>query len=206
MNVRFRLAALLLVSLGACQGAAPQADAPVASGSKAAGQPAPEAQKAPKAARRPVVAAVPELARRARALADREHSLEAVELTLRELVERCDAAQWQDETLVADSCVAALMLEGLLMQTNAWAKALEALPAELGAATPAELASQLGLVRARALIRTGDVAAAAALIRAQGTIRDWRVIGPFANERGGGFDAVYAPEEQLDLAQVVRGK
>jgi transglutaminase-like putative cysteine protease/Tfp pilus assembly protein PilF len=206
MNVRFRLAALFLVSLGACQGAAPQVDAPVASGSKAAGQPAASAQKAPKATTRPVVAAVPELARRARALADRERALEAVELTLRELVERCDAAQWQDETLVADSCVAALMLEGLLMQTNAWAKALEVLPAETGATTPAELASQLGLVRARALIRTGDVAAAASIISGQGTLRDWRVIGPFANERGGGFDAVYAPEEKLDLAQVVRGK
>ena len=206
MDARFRLAALFLVSLGACQGAAPQVDAPVASGSKAAEQPAARAQQAPQAARRPVVASVPELARRTRTLADRERALEAVELTLRELVERCDAAQWQDEALVADSCVAAVMLEGLLMQTNAWSRAFEVLPAELGATTPPELASQLGLIRARAAIRAGAVQQGAALITAQGTVRDWRVIGPFANERGGGLDAVYPPEEKLDLAQVVRGK
>lgn len=206
MNASFRLAALFLVSLGACQGAAPTAEAPAAAQGASASPPAVSARKAPQAARRPIVAAVPELARRVRALADRERALEAVELSLRELVERCDAAQWQDETLVADSCVAALMLEGLLVQTAGWPLALAALPEESAAATPPELASQLGLIRARAQIRSGEVAAAAELISAQGTIRDWRVIGPFANERGGGFDAVYAPEEKIELDARVRGK
>jgi len=42
--------------------------------------------------------------------------------------------------------------------------------------------------------------------RRLGFITDWRVIGPFENEKGGGFDVAYPPEREIDLGAEYPGK
>lgn len=54
--------------------------------------------------------------------------------------------------------------------------------------------------------RLGDFAAAAELTRALGFVTDWLVIGPFDNERGGGFAATHPPERGIDAAARYPGK
>lgn len=156
----------------------------------------------------PRVSATPELARRMRVLADRERTLEALQLGARELAERCAASDWSDELIVADSVVAALVLEQLIEESGAWRETSAALQRVLPIPTqvPHELRAQLELVLARASVRTGRIGPAREWLNGHGTLRDWQVIGPFANERGGGFDVAYAPEERIDLAATVRGK
>ena len=44
------------------------------------------------------------------------------------------------------------------------------------------------------------------LVEYFGYITDWKVIGPFDNSEGAGFEKVYPPEEQLDFAQQYQGK
>ncbi len=39
-----------------------------------------------------------------------------------------------------------------------------------------------------------------------GWVKDWRVIGPFDNTAGAGYDTVYPPEENLDFAAEYNGK
>ncbi|HNQ77799.1 MAG TPA: DUF3857 domain-containing protein [Acidobacteriota bacterium] len=46
---------------------------------------------------------------------------------------------------------------------------------------------------------------AEAMAKREGFITDWMIIAPFGNEDKGGFDAVYAPEEKLDLSASARG-
>jgi tetratricopeptide (TPR) repeat protein len=160
----------------------------------------------------PAVEATPRLALRARALADRAQPLAAARLLAKELGERLHAKAWGDPALVDDSVVAALELEALLQQTASWHEALETLERRkpFDAATPPELATQLDFVLARALTRAGRIADARELVRMRGAVSDWRIVGPFANERGGGHDAKYAPEDQLadelDLSATMRGK
>ncbi len=215
-----RIASLSLSLLVACRGVEPVA-APALAAPTAAKQ-APAASKPAAAApiatvpeaptvqqpSRPRIAATAELTRRVRALSDRARPLEAVELASRELAERCAAADWNDPMLLADSVVAALVLEDLLERSGAWREASyvlqRALP--LHPNTPQELRAQLELVLARASVRMGRVGPARDWLNTHGTIRDWRLIGPFANERGGGFDAVYAPEEKIDLLASAKGK
>ncbi|MBM3986390.1 MAG: DUF3857 domain-containing protein [Planctomycetes bacterium] len=156
----------------------------------------------------PRVSATPELARRMRALADRERTLDALQLGARELVERCADADWSDPTIVADSVVAALVLESLIEGSGAWRETTAVLQRALPipAHVPHEVRAQLELVLARSSVRTDRIVSAREWLDQHGTIRDWRVIGPFANERGGGFDVAYAPEEVIDLAASARGK
>ncbi len=46
---------------------------------------------------------------------------------------------------------------------------------------------------------------AEAMAKREGFITDWMIIAPFGNEDKGGFDAVYAPEEKLDLSASAMG-
>jgi hypothetical protein len=39
-----------------------------------------------------------------------------------------------------------------------------------------------------------------------GWVKDWRVIGPFDNTAGAGYDTVFPPEENLDFAAEYQGK
>ncbi|MBN1916786.1 MAG: DUF3857 domain-containing protein [Verrucomicrobia bacterium] len=54
--------------------------------------------------------------------------------------------------------------------------------------------------------QNGDLLGAAEKHRELGLITDWLVIGPFDNEGRAGFDAVYAPENLIDLDAAVPGK
>jgi transglutaminase-like putative cysteine protease/tetratricopeptide (TPR) repeat protein len=164
---------------------------------------APEARAQPK----PIDAAS-SLALRARALADRGKPLDAVRLALRELAERVTAKAWSDEMLVADSVVAAAVMEDVVGATYSWKRALDTLEAAqpFPDETPPELAAELDLVLARAYSRMGRVTDALRLMRSIGSVTDWRVIGSFANERGGGFDTAYPPETRIDLTAAMRGK
>ena len=82
-----------------------------------------------------------------RVLADRERTLEALQLGARELAERCAASDWSDELIVADSVVAALVLEQLIEESGAWRETSAALQRVLPIPTqvPHELRAQLEL-------------------------------------------------------------
>ncbi len=58
----------------------------------------------------------------------------------------------------------------------------------------------------RCRMHTGDLEDAARLRDRLGFITDWLVIGPFDNERGGGFNASLGPEKELDLLAEYDGK
>ncbi|MBL8801979.1 MAG: DUF3857 domain-containing protein [Planctomycetes bacterium] len=156
----------------------------------------------------PPRAPIPQLARRAFDLTSRGRPLESIELLLEELPERLRSAPWADALLVADSVVAAYLLEHELDKTNAWRLAAERLEAAkpFPANTPPELAAALDVTLARGLTRTGRVEEARRLMRANGALVDWRFIGPFPNERGAGFDLPQPPENALDFDAVQRGK
>jgi len=150
---------------------------------------------------------VPGLPRRLLELADHGDPTQAVENALHEMRARLAQVAWidsiQDETVVASE-----LLEGALDHTGMWTEAVEMLEAAkpFRASTPPDVAAQLDLILARGLVRMGRVQEALQLTRAQGALIDWRIVGPFANERGGGFDAVYDPEKGVDFDATMRGK
>lgn len=187
-----RLVALSVLALAAC------------SSERASQAP----QTPPSAAQRVAVAPTPQLARRALELEHAGRTLEALELLVAELDQRLHARSWDDPALLDDSIVAAEQLERLLESLEAWGQVVDALSAAKPFApqTPPELAAQLDLVLTRGLLRMGRIDDALALTRASGVLTDWRIVGPFANERGGGFDTAYEPESSLDFSAVMRGK
>jgi len=58
----------------------------------------------------------------------------------------------------------------------------------------------------RCHLRRGALAEATAIRDRLGFITDWQIIGPFENERGGGFATAYGPEKEIDLAATYDGK
>lgn len=195
MKVTHRIGAFFLLAAFACRAA--EDAAPIKAGPG-------DNRAAPTA----LVEPTPHLATRAFDLTHRGRPVEAIELLLTELTQRLRAQRWDDTMLVADSLAAALHLEPLLESVCAWRAAAEQLEAAkpFPLSTPPELAAQLDLVLARGLIRADRLAEALQLTRAGGALIDWRIIGPFANERGGGIDTQYEPEKALDFAATMRGK
>jgi tetratricopeptide (TPR) repeat protein len=63
-----------------------------------------------------------------------------------------------------------------------------------------ELASVLTYRLMDAYLRTGDLRRARAESARLGFVTDWRMIGPFENEQGGGFETAYPPETLWGLA------
>jgi len=55
-------------------------------------------------------------------------------------------------------------------------------------------------------LHRGRLAEAAAIRDSLGFIKEWQIIGPFENERGGGFDTVFGPEKEIDLDATYNGK
>lgn len=55
-------------------------------------------------------------------------------------------------------------------------------------------------------LHAGEIGRAAALLDGMGFVTDWRVIGPFQNEKGTGFDNAFEPEKEFDLAAKYEGK
>ncbi len=199
MTRTHRLASTLLLLALACS--APK-DSPATGAAAAAKTPQAQEREAP------IVAPTPQLTRRALELQHRGRPVEALELLLTELTQRLRSQPWSDESLTLDSIVAAQALERGLEAVAAWGLAVEKLASAkpFAPATPPELAAQLDLVLSRGLARVGRVEEAHNLTRASGALLDWRIIGPFANERGGGFDTAYEPESKLDYAATMRGK
>jgi tetratricopeptide (TPR) repeat protein len=68
------------------------------------------------------------------------------------------------------------------------------------------LLDALTLLDLEAALLSGDQAAAASATPALGFVTSWWIVGPFDNERGGGFGRVLAPEQTLDLDAVLDGK
>src|SRR5882672_2702966 len=189
----------------------------LAVGCTTAKAPVPDVAQAPESspssareARKPeaVVAATANLPRRALELANHGRQLDAFKLLLSETHQRLHARAWHDEMLVAESVIAALELERSTASLNAWEPCVAALEASKPFAkeTPPELAAALDQTLAQGLRRLGRVGDARALTLSNGALTDWLVIGPFANERGTGFDIKYTPEDAIDLEHAVRGK
>lgn len=151
---------------------------------------------------------VPWLADRALALYGRADPAGAEELLARELGERLATGAWSDELVIADSVVAAELWTEIAFTSDSWRRTADACARfgdTLGGA-PHELAAVLTRLHAAALRNTGDVARARELSLALGNVTDWQLIGPFDNERGGGFDVAYDPEKAIDVAASVPGK
>ncbi len=192
MKLFHRLAALSVLALVAC------------SSERASQAP----HSLPAGTERVAVAPTPQLVRRALELEHTGRALSALELLLAELDQRLHARSWDDAALVDDSIVAAEQLERLLGTFEAWVQVVDALSAAKPFApqTPPELAAQLDLILTRGLARLARIDDALALTRASGALTDWRLIGPFANERGGGFDVASGPESSVDFSATMRGK
>lgn len=58
----------------------------------------------------------------------------------------------------------------------------------------------------RCHMHRGALTEAAAIRDRLGFITDWHIIGPFENERGGGFATAYGPEQEIDLDATYDGK
>ncbi|MHC4198387.1 MAG: tetratricopeptide repeat protein, partial [Planctomycetota bacterium] len=69
-----------------------------------------------------------------------------------------------------------------------------------------ELVSWLTWRLAELRLRAGKPELAAAEWGKLGFVTDWRVIGPFENEKGGGFRVPYPPEKEIDFEAVYKGK
>lgn len=74
------------------------------------------------------------------------------------------------------------------------------------ARSASELESWLTYRLGELAFRTGDYRRRAAEYAKLGFITDWRVIGPFENEQGGGFRTPYPPEQELAFDAVYPGK
>ena len=72
--------------------------------------------------------------------------------------------------------------------------------ADPGTPVARELASVLNYRLMDAYLRTGDLRHAKSESARLGFITDWRIIGPFENEQGGGFETAYPPESLWGLA------
>jgi cellulose synthase operon protein C len=68
------------------------------------------------------------------------------------------------------------------------------------------LKAQADFTRLKCLLSTGRLDEAARLRDTLGFVSAWNLIGPFENERGGGFDTVYGPESSADLTASYDGK
>ncbi|MCC6408770.1 MAG: DUF3857 domain-containing protein [Planctomycetes bacterium] len=151
---------------------------------------------------------VPRLADRVLALYGKAELLAAQDLAAKELVERVASGAWSDPLVVADSLAAAELWAEICQSADTWKRTLDALEPldRLPDSTPWELAAALARLHASALRNAGQVERARAKTRALGNVTDWQLIGPFDNERGGGFDVAYPPETSVELATTLPGK
>ena len=190
------------VPAGAAAGEAPAGSAAAAAASARAAAAA--AARVPRDAEQR-----PTLTSSAQALDDAGRPLEAWHLLVDGLGRRLDDGAWdEDGLLTADGEVAAQLLTDLTEELNTWpeiAEALAPMRRHLDVAPP-EVAFRLERLYATALRNTGRIDEARAVIDSQGAVADYQIIGPFANERGGGFDASQPPEQGVDLTAAMPGK
>jgi Flp pilus assembly protein TadD len=103
----------------------------------------------------------------------------------------------------------AVMAGNLARRTGHWTELRQrlarALQSPLARSNPA-LRAALQVQDLQAATAAGDLSGIAEGTRALGFIETWWVIGPFDNERGGGFAQTFGPEQQLDLDASYDGK
>lgn len=116
------------------------------------------------------------------------------------------AAAPRDALTDADSLVATLVLWQLVENHELWAEVAPAVDRLARIDTNAECAAYLRALDAAALRRTGAADRAFELSRSQAFVTDWRILGPFDNERGKGFDATNVPTGALDWNARQQGK
>lgn len=99
-----------------------------------------------------------------------------------------------------------LLLDHVVRRADAWREAEEFLTGwiERGDLPPL-VEARVRFLRARAIAARGGPADGWSLPEL-GFVSDWRLVGPFDNERGGGFERRFGPEQGIDLDAVYRGK
>lgn len=136
----------------------------------------------------------------------------ACELLANELAGRVQAKVELDELAQCDSVVAVLAWWQLTENRESWNEALPALNelARSADAAPPELAAYLRAFQSVCLRRGGDSDASRKLARELGFVTDWRILGPFDNERGKGFATKSGPElaagKAIDFGAKLQGK
>lgn len=141
-------------------------------------------------------------------LLDHGQPLEAWELLIATLETRVRQGQWQDDMDRARAEVSALLLHNLSADMRYWSGLASRLTfiSERPAETPPAVAFRLAHLHAVALRSTGRPDAALEISRSLGRLSDFRVIGPFDNERGVGFDTAYGPEMSPPAETPIMGK
>jgi tetratricopeptide (TPR) repeat protein len=113
-----------------------------------------------------------------------------------------------DPRAAAELELAVLLWASLTRELDAWPEVLDALaPMQAALAdAPPDVAFRLAYLRAEALRAVGRPDEARAAADALGLVSDVLVIGPFDNERGGGFDVPQPPETSIDVQAPLPGK
>lgn len=160
----------------------------------------------------------PRLALRAFALDVRGRAPEARKLLASELAGRLASGAPGSDAERDDAVVAVLQWHALARARERWGETAawtERALLPLGAApfdavgagrADAELVSRLLALRCEALQHLGRVDEARAITRALALVTDWRLVGPFDNERGKGYAKKEKPESELDYAAEYTGK
>ena len=134
-----------------------------------------------------------------------DQALERLADAVAEMVRvRSGAAAPLRAELEARGAVYLELLRGLVNASSRYERAekiLALVPED--AANLSALAQEL---RMEIAIRRGRPEEAAELRRKLGYLQDWHVIGPFDNERGGGYGTAYGPEKRIDLSDRFDGK
>jgi tetratricopeptide (TPR) repeat protein len=163
-----------------------------------------------------VVAADRPLPGAAQRLVDEGRTLDAWQLLAERIAD--GLLPTTDARAAAELELSVLLWGALTRELDAWPEALAALDAMSGAqgaagaaggglgAAPADAAFRLAHLRAEALRAVGRAAEARAAADALGLVADVLVIGPFDNERGGGFDVPQPPESAVDVDAPLPGK
>ncbi len=134
-------------------------------------------------------------------------TVEAWRGLLHDVLERVGRGGLEDAREAAEVEVACRALVELVRRTEAWSETRDALDGRPWADdAPPSVAFLLDALLGEAWYRTEGPERARAIFDELGFVGDWLQIGPFDNERGGGFDASYPPEEGFDREAGVPGK
>ena len=115
--------------------------------------------------------------------------------------------EWQGDAPIQAE-LEALMLLDVAVGLTAWSESLAFLDrvSDSLEAAPTRVRFLLRYLEGEALRGSGQVDRARKLFAELGYVDDWQIIGPFDNERGSGYRRSLAPEEGIDLEQVLPGK
>jgi len=145
---------------------------------------------------------------RALSLAHTARPGQAHELLTTELLGALSSGAWADERSIAEAEVAARLLNELTAKLDLWRETAELLAsaAPWPDSTPPQLAFLLDHLQARCWTNVGKTNRARGIINGLGYITDWYLAGPFDNERGGGFETAFEPEQRFDTGATMEGK